>query len=177
MIDCSTLIREFSDYRDGLMGPSRAASVEAHLHVCQSCSRYVEVVERGVGEYRTYSAIEPSADFLSRLQDRLHVVDIEARYASRSDSSLAASGVVVFLVLLLAAAAWAPLVRPRNAVLSLPPIAAHAPEPTPAMYSFFRLPTLIVPAAGSYSAPAPVMFRHVALEAPIARATRTATPR
>jgi anti-sigma factor RsiW len=177
MIDCSTLIREFSDYRDGLMGPPRAASVEAHLRVCASCSRYVEVVERGVGEYRTYSTIDPSADFLSRLQDRLHVVDIETRYASRPNSSLAASGVVVVLVLLMAAAAWAPLARPRNAVLSLPPIAAHAPEPASAMYSFFRLPTLVVPATGSYSTASPVMFRHVALEAPIARATRTAIPR
>jgi anti-sigma factor RsiW len=177
MIDCSTLIREFSDYRDGLMGPSRAASVEAHLRVCPSCSRYAEVVERGVGEYRNFSTIEPSADFLSRLQDRLHLVDVETRYASRSDSSLAAGGVVVILVLLMAAAAWAPLARPRNAVLSLPPIAAHAPEPTAAMYSFFRRPTLVVPGTGSYSGPSPVMFRHVALEAPIARATRTATPR
>ena len=174
MIDCSTLIREFSDYRDGLMEPSRAASVEAHLRMCTSCTRYADVVERGVGEYRALSTIEPSPDFLPRLQDRLHLVDLEARHAYRPDSSLASSGVVVLLVLLIAAAAWAPIVRPRNAVLSLPPIAAHAPEP--AMYSFFRLPTLVVPATGSYSSSAPVMFRHVALEAP-ARVTRTATPR
>jgi hypothetical protein len=134
-------------------------------------------VERGVGEYREFSTIEPSADFLSRLQDRLLVEDFEVRRASRSDSSLVSSGVVVVLVLLMAAAAWVPLVRPGNAVVNLPPIAAHAPEPTPAMYSFFRLPTLVVPATGSYSAARPVIFRHAALDAPIARATQTATPR
>lgn len=177
MIDCSDLLREFSDYRDGLMEPSRAASVEAHLRVCESCSRYAEVVERGVGEYRAISTVEPSADFLSRLQNRVFEVDLETRYASRSDSSLASSGVVVVLILLMAAAAWAPLIRARNPVLSLPPIAAHAPEPPAAMYSFFRLPTLVVPATGSYSASSPVMFRHVALDAPVARVTQTAIPR
>jgi anti-sigma factor RsiW len=177
MIDCSTLIRDFSDYRDGLMEPSRAASVEAHLRECESCSRYADVVERGVDVYRGFSTIEPSPDFLSRLEDRLHLVDLEARRAYRPDSSLASSGVVVLLVLLMAAAAWAPVVRLRTPVHSLPPIAAHAPEPPSAIYSFFRQPTLVVPPAGSYRTGSSVVFRNVALEAPVARNTQTATPR
>src|SRR5690606_5253086 len=121
MIDCSALLAEFSEYRDGVMEPSRAAAVEAHLYSCQSCARYARVVEEGIGQYRAASSIEPSVDFLPRLQERLLLVDLEDRMYGRSDSSVTSAGVVVLLVLLLGTAAWVPILRFRTPELRLPP--------------------------------------------------------
>lgn len=151
------------------MEPSRAATVEAHLRSCPSCSRYARVVEQGVGEYRAAFAVEPSVDFIPRLQEQLLVVDLETRMYGRPESSVTSAGVVLALVLLIATAAWIPVLRSRTAAMQLPPIAAHAPG-ADVFYSLFRNPTLVVPAAPSYVQDGAVIFRHASLDMSAPRA-------
>src|SRR5687768_4144957 len=118
MIDCSDLLREYSDYTDGLMEPSRELLVEAHLNSCPSCARYADVVERGIGQLRSLPSLDPSPDFLPRLQSRLYTLE-ETDPWSSGNSSHASTGVVVLLVFLMAAAAWAPVLRYERSVVRL----------------------------------------------------------
>ncbi len=175
MIDCSALLAEFSEFRDGLMEPSRASAVEAHLRICPSCQRYARVVNEGVGEYRAASSVEPSEDFLVRLQERLQLVDLESEIYGRSDSSLTSAGVVVLLALILGASAWIPVLRSSSAVVRLPPVAAHAPG-YDVKYAFFRRPTLVVPAS-PYAQGSQVIFRTTSLNTIAPQAAHAAISR
>lgn len=146
MIECSDLLREYSDYKDGLMAPSRAASVETHLRRCSSCARYHTVVVRGIEEFRSLPGIEPSSDFLGRLQHRLYDDQAEMSMWARRDSSMTSVGLVVLLVLLIGAVSWVPVLqvdtaRVNTARMELPPAVAIAP-PTPSPVLFRAAPLL-----------------------------------
>ena len=129
MISCSDLLDEYSDYRDGLMTQERSSLIEEHLASCESCASYDEVFSRGIVELRGLPPIEPSHDFLPRLQHRLYHVDEEAAWYARPHSSGAPAGFVALLVIVLGAAAWIPLMGSRPAVVELPAVAAVLPAP------------------------------------------------
>lgn len=138
MVDCTEFLEEYSDYRDGVMTPSRAAEYRAHLEECPSCARYDSVVAGGVEVFRALPTLEPSSDFLPRLQHRIYQSDYEAS-KRRTRASGASVMVVSGIALAIAAAAWAPVLDRRPApVLELPPIAAHAPHRVEPMQVLFR---------------------------------------
>jgi anti-sigma factor RsiW len=166
MVSCSEFLREYSEYRDGMMDGDRCAEVETHLASCPSCAKYDTVVREGVGELLGLSEVEPSYDFMPRLQHRLYNVDEEASWSRRRDVSGTSVSFVVLLGLLIGLAAWLPLMRSQGAVIELPAVAAVAPPRTQAesIHSLFRAGPLLDPAPKRASTTNPaattVFFRY-----------------
>lgn len=137
MISCSDLLNEYSDYRDDLMTQERSSLVREHLATCESCASYDEVFSRGILELRGLPPVEPSYDFIPRLQHRIYHVDEEAAWHARPHSSAASAGFIALLVIVLGAAAWVPVVGNRPALVELPAVAAVLPaseKPLPRLF-------------------------------------------
>lgn len=130
MVDCKRFLEEYSDFRDGLLPIEVYLDFEAHLEGCASCARYDRVVARGASLLRDLPGVEPSDDFLPRLQHRIHHLEDAVRGPGRSGSGLSAS-VALSVAALLALAAWAPVLRPGEATQRLPAVAARAPLQDP----------------------------------------------
>jgi len=168
MESCSEFLRDYSDFRDRLMEAGRVGAMEAHLAGCPSCARYDRVVSEGVEELLGAGEVEPSYDFLPRLQHRLYNVEEEAARWSRRDNSGTSVGFVALLGLLIAAAAWLPLMRSPVALMELPPVAAAAPRPSAeaSIHALFRAGPLLGPEPRQPATPAPnaaastVFFRY-----------------
>ncbi len=144
MFSCADFLRDFSEYRDGRMSSSERSVVESHLAGCDACARYADVVETGVEQLRALPVVEPSDDFLPRLQHRIyHLDDERAGIASRRGSG-ASTGFVLAAAALIATAAALPLLRPQPAVLRLPPVAATAPTVEEAVPALFRDGPLLI---------------------------------
>jgi hypothetical protein len=150
------------------MEAGRMDAMEAHLAGCPSCARYDRVVSEGVEELLGVGELEPSYDFLPRLQHRLYNMEEEAARWSRRDRSGTSVGFVALLALLIAAAAWLPLMRSQVAVVELPPVAATAPRTSSdaSIHALFRAGPLLGPEPRQVVAPAPnaaastVFFRY-----------------
>ena len=124
MVSCSEFIRDYSEYRDGLLSREELSATEAHLSICRPCQRYERVVSAGIEELLSVPELEPSDDFLGRLQHEIYHVDAERRIAGRESG---ASIVFVLLLLsLIGGAAWFPVVREAVNTVELPPVAAAA---------------------------------------------------
>jgi hypothetical protein len=130
MLECSRFLEGYSAFRDGELEVRELEEFESHLQDCVSCSRYHEVIDRGVQLYRSTAEITPSEDFLPRLQHRLYHVDDELRGAGRSGSGMPAL-LTLGISALIAAVAWLPALRSQPVVLELPPVMARAPLPPP----------------------------------------------
>jgi anti-sigma factor RsiW len=144
MVSCSQFLRDFSDYRDGVMDPSASSLVEEHLAACSGCASYARVVERGVAELQASPVVEPSEDFLSRLQYRLYALEDHRALAGNGSTSATSAGFVVLMVMLIGAAAWLPVLRPRAATVQLPPALAVAPDAERSVHALFRSGPLLL---------------------------------
>jgi anti-sigma factor RsiW len=128
-MNCQDFLSRYSDYVDGLLPPLDAALLHEHRISCGRCSRYDQVMQRGLELARAMPAVEPSSDFHLRLQHRLlHVRDDAAADASRAGGGAAVSLAVAGL---LALAAWGPLLRSDDgsdavAYTARPPVEAAA---------------------------------------------------
>jgi anti-sigma factor RsiW len=136
MVNCSDFLQDYSSYRDGLLSSDRGNELRSHLTVCESCARYDRVVGGGVELVRSLEAVEPSEDFMDRLQHRIYHVEDEMRQARFS------SGTSIALTVAIAAAigvtAWTPSLRPSAQEVMLPPVVASAPVRTEVIPSIFR---------------------------------------
>lgn len=155
MYSCTRFLREFSDYRDGLMSPAERAVVESHLAGCSSCSRYARVLDEGVEQLRAVPDIEPSEDFLPRLQQHIYAIQDGYARPPRRTPSAASVGFVVAVAVAISAAAWLPQAFQRTPVVELPAVAAHAPQDTDTVHSLFRAGPLLTsstrpPSVGAY---------------------------
>jgi anti-sigma factor RsiW len=144
MVSCSDFIRDYSDYRDGLLPVEELAATREHLDACSSCQSYSQVVDAGIEELLSIPSIEPSEDFLGRLQHRLYDIDLEKRTA-RSDSSGSSAAFVLLLVLVLGIASWLPVVRQAANTVHLPPVVAGAPTDESEGLTLFTPGPLLLP--------------------------------
>lgn len=129
------------------MGPAEVADTEDHLFTCPSCQRYQRVVDGGIGELLSIPAIEPSEDFMGRLQHSIYHIDAEKRF-SRGQASGTSIAFVLILLTLIGAAAWYPVVRQASMTVELPAVAAVAPvEEAEALTLFTPGPLLLARAA------------------------------
>jgi anti-sigma factor RsiW len=144
MVDCSQFLDGYSDFRDGQLESEVREAYAAHMADCPGCARYHRVVDRGVQLFRELPEIRPSEDFLPRLQHRIFHLDEEQR-RSGSYSSGVSAGLALAIAALLAIAAWVPSVRPRAATLTLPAVAARAPQATQEVPVLFRSGPLLAP--------------------------------
>lgn len=69
MIDCREFRRRYSAYRDE-HDPVLAAEMDDHLEVCPSCTAFDRAVREGVEALRGVE-LEPSSEFMARLESRL----------------------------------------------------------------------------------------------------------
>lgn len=71
-MECPEFLDRYTEFRDGLVTASREVRrFRRHLAACERCREYDETVRRGVGALQIAGAIQPSADFRSRLDARL----------------------------------------------------------------------------------------------------------
>lgn len=96
---------------------------------------------------RSMDVVEPSIDFMDRLQHRIYHVEDEMRSPAR-----AASGTSAAFTLAIAAAigitAWVPAMRPSVPQVHLPPVIASAPVRTEVVPSVFRAGPLLTEGGG-----------------------------
>jgi anti-sigma factor RsiW len=128
MLDCSAFLEDYSSFRDGLLPEGRQEVFEQHLAGCARCARYDRVLGSGVEVFRGLETVEPSCDFMVRLQHRIYHVEEEMR-SSRQRSSGASVGFTLAIAAVIGVSAWAPVLRPEAGVVELPPMAANAPVP------------------------------------------------
>jgi hypothetical protein len=136
MLDCSEFLEDYSGFRDGILDPARAEAMRRHASACPSCARYDRVVASGVDVFRDLPGVEPSYDFLPRLQHRIYQADYEASRRRRRASG-ASAVLTAGMGLAIAATVLLPRIRTAPEVVELPPIAAHAPhrvEPIQVLY-------------------------------------------
>ena len=108
-----------------------------HLETCARCSRHDTAVRRSLMLVRSLPRIEPSADFMARLNSRLRElqgvrdarVPIRAAYGFSSGTFAAVAAVLALIAYLaLEASRFG-----RPAELTLPPVVATAPESPPSL--------------------------------------------
>lgn len=110
MLSCSDCLARHSEYLDGVMDSITAEAWRIHLAECADCARYDRVVRRGLKVLAAQRQIEPTADFMAQLQQRLTIED--RRAAMRPMTSLAGASVAV--AAMLAFAAWIPVLILAN---------------------------------------------------------------
>jgi hypothetical protein len=106
VLSCSDCLARHSEYLDGMMDDITAEQWRTHLADCADCARYDRVVRRGVKLLAAQAQIEPTADFMTHLQQRLVYED--RRTAMRPMTSLASASVAV--AAMLAFSAWIPVI-------------------------------------------------------------------
>jgi hypothetical protein len=102
--------------------------------------------------------VEPSDDFLPRLQHRIFHVDEQAARWGHSDASAVSLSFVLVIVLLFGAIAWYPILRGVDDPVQLPPVAAHNPSDDDTVRSIVRREPQLLPMDFSYIRPASNAF-------------------
>jgi anti-sigma factor RsiW len=185
MVNCSDFLEDYSAFRDGLLPAGRAAEFDAHLAACTSCTRYDRVIGGGVELVREIGTVEPSGDFMDRLQHRIYHVEDEMR-ASRHAASGTSVAFTLAIAAAIGAAAWAPTMRPKVPQVSHPAVAANAPVRTETVPSVFRAGPLLTEDSRATLAgqtPQTIFFRYSPLgaymgsETQAVLASQSATPR
>lgn len=139
-MNCNHFLESFSDYEDGLLAESAREACEDHLAACPSCSRYVQVVQKGRSMLSMLPPVEVGEDFTPRLQHRLyHVEDGELLVREREAGSGTTAVTLLAMTVLLALAAWSPTVK-RPLVIDLPAIVVNEPPPRPVRLIYQSLP-------------------------------------
>jgi hypothetical protein len=136
-MDCREFGKKHLAFVDDTLSAVDTAAMQRHLQVCSQCARRDTRIRRGLLLARNLPIVQPSADFMERLNARLREIGPIDRYAAATSPYRAFSAVTfsaiaasVIAVALLAGA----LLRddPHDAVLRLPPVVASVPEPEPA---------------------------------------------
>ncbi|HEV8445742.1 MAG TPA: zf-HC2 domain-containing protein [Gemmatimonadaceae bacterium] len=148
-MDCREFRSKHVAYVDDLLAAVDMEGMRAHLGRCPSCARQDTAVRRSLMLVHNLPTIEPSADFMVRLNARLTEVGPSLRYAPRSSlffsmpamSTFAAvaAGIVVVVVMSMRTAhyvvptqvAAAPVAQAADSSPDLSFTAIAAPEATP----------------------------------------------
>ncbi len=108
---CADCIALASDYIDEVLAARDAARLLAHTQRCESCARYLRVLERGLKLARAVPVIEPSPEFEWKLNRRLR--ELDEVLAERQRSVRSGAAVALAVAGLVALAAWSPILAPR----------------------------------------------------------------
>lgn len=131
------LCREFRDLHPAFLDDTLSAhdlvEMQLHLAECVRCSRYDTAMRRGLMVLRSLPAVEPSADFLDRLNQKLLAAqEVDARaeiYRGPGIGSFLATAASVVVVGFLAAIVFDVAKPARD--LRLPPVIAVRPPMEP----------------------------------------------
>jgi anti-sigma factor RsiW len=134
LMDCREFGKKHVAFVDDTLSAVDTAAMRRHLHVCSRCARHDTRIRRGLLLARNLPVVQPSADFMERLNARLREVGPIDRYnvatPTRRFFSLgvfSATAASIMTVALLAGA----FVRgdSPDEELRLPPVVASVPEP------------------------------------------------
>lgn len=87
-MDCREFRNKHVAYVDDLLAGVDMDAMQAHLNECGACSRQDTAVRRSLLLVRNLPSIEPSSDFMARLNSRLAEIGPPQRYAVAPRSSL-----------------------------------------------------------------------------------------
>ncbi len=126
-MDCSEFLARFSDFYDEPSGSEIRSRAERHMESCPACSRYFQVVERGVDMLRGMPGAEVPATFGRRLEHRIHhILDEQTRQRGGNGSAIPVA-TMVGIAILLTVVAWVPRVGESTPEVELPPIVISDP--------------------------------------------------
>lgn len=105
-----------------------------HLEACCHCARHDTAVRRGLLVVRNLPAIQPSPDFMARLNARIH--QLESASPAAREPRPASFGMFATLAAGIALATWVAIEATTRlgapAEMRLAPVVASIPEPLPA---------------------------------------------
>jgi anti-sigma factor RsiW len=137
-MDCREFGKKHVAFVDDTLSAIDTAAMRRHLHVCSRCARHDTRIRRGLLLARNLPIVQPSADFMERLNARLRDVGPIDRYAAAPSARVfSAAGFSMIAASIMAVTVLAgALLRgdSNNTELRLPPVVASLPEPdsTPA---------------------------------------------
>src|SRR5687767_656151 len=74
-MDCREFKEKHVAYVDDVLSAVETEGMRRHLRACARCARHDTCVRRGLMLARNLPRIEPSADFMERLQARIREID------------------------------------------------------------------------------------------------------
>jgi hypothetical protein len=102
-MDCNEFITRYSDYDDSHVPSSEHGQFRAHLESCAACARYDRVLRKGRMAARQLR-VEPSDDFVLRLDQRLWRESHRSRSRLRRPARVAAALAALTVLLAVTAA-------------------------------------------------------------------------
>lgn len=129
-MDCREFHAKHIEFVDDTLPIVEMEMMRGHLRVCRKCARHDTAVRRGLLVVRNLPTIEPSADFMARLNARLQqlhdsdCVRAEVRAPSLGGFTSLAAGLA--LAAYIALEAYGRFATP--AAIRLAPVVASAPE-------------------------------------------------
>lgn len=135
-MDCREFGKKHLAFVDDTLSAVDTAAMRRHLHVCARCARHDTRIRRGLLLARNLPIVQPSAEFMERLNARLREVGPIDRYAVATPFyrgvSAGAFSVIAASIMAVTVLAGA-LLRgdSRDTELRLPPVVASLPEPEP----------------------------------------------
>ena len=124
---CSEFLSRFSEFFDAPHSAPVRQQAEAHMAECAKCARYQEVVSRSVALLDLMPKVEPTESFRSRLEHRLLHLEDGGSVARTDEGSATPAVTVVGMAILLAAAAWSPMIGSGLPEVDLPAIVVSGP--------------------------------------------------
>jgi hypothetical protein len=138
-MDCREFRKKHLAFVDDTLSAVDTAAMRGHAHVCSRCARHDTRIRRGLLLARNLPIVQPSPDFMERLNARLRDVGPIDRYAVPAPSAriFSAAGFATIAASIMAVTALAGALSrsdTSNTELRLPPVVASLPEPdsTPA---------------------------------------------
>lgn len=140
-MDCRDFRRSYTDYRDGF-DPALAAEMDDHLESCAECAAFDRAIRQGIHSLQT-GQLEPSSDFMSRLERRIASQEPvpEAHPPRVSRWAATAAAVLLFALITLTlreltvlpppAAAESPMVVTQPRIVAGIPFVVFEPIPPP----------------------------------------------
>lgn len=151
-MQCTSFIEEYTDFRDGLVAPSREEAFRKHIDACAKCRRYHSVMNNGLELLSELPEATSSEDFMTRLQHRVY--NAEQGVIDRSSNSFLGSAALVGVAAVgLLALFWLPFAASVPVEWELEPVAAE--KPSEHLVGLENTPSLLSP--GPFVVPASLL--------------------
>ncbi len=135
-MDCRAFRNKHVAFVDDLLSSVEMDAMWRHLHVCPRCSRHDTVIRRSLLLVRNLPTIEPSPDFMARLNSRIQALGpYDERRAGASEPFIRHMTTVIAVAASFAAIGYIALQTTRYfsapSEVRPPAVVASAPEVTP----------------------------------------------
>jgi anti-sigma factor RsiW len=136
-MDCREFGKKHLAFVDDTLPAVDTAAMRRHVQICSRCARHDTRIRRGLLLARNLPLVQPSADFMERLNARLREIGPIDRYAKaapayRGFSAATFSAIAASVVAVTLFASMLLRDSPSETELRLPPVIASVPEPEPA---------------------------------------------